>query len=83
MSENGRNSLTITDNRNGNTYDVDILDGDVIRAMELRGIRVADGDFGMMSYDPAFKNTARRLAATGTSTAGCGTRMARGPRSNG
>ena len=58
MSENGRNSLTITDNRNGNTYDVDILDGDVIRAMELRGIRVADGDFGMMSYDPAFKNTA-------------------------
>jgi citrate synthase len=37
---------------------VDILEGDVIRAMDLRQIRVDDADFGMMAYDPAFTNTA-------------------------
>ena len=54
----GKNSLSIRDNRTGRDYEVEILDGDVIRAMDLRQIRVNDGDFGMMAYDPAFTNTA-------------------------
>ncbi len=59
MSANDtRNTLTITDNRTGRQYEVDVLDGDVIRAMDLRQIRVNDGDFGMMAYDPGFTNTA-------------------------
>ncbi len=61
MGENGndvRKTLSIRDNRTGKNYEVDILEGDVIRAMDLRQIRVDDADFGMMAYDPAFKNTA-------------------------
>jgi citrate synthase len=54
----GKNSLTIKDNRTGREYEVDILEGDVIRAMDLRQIKVDEGDFGMMTYDPGFKNTA-------------------------
>ncbi len=52
-----RDSLTITDNRTGKTYEVPITD-DTIRALDLRQIKVNAGDFGMMSYDPAFNNTA-------------------------
>ena len=54
----GRNTLSIRDNRTGRDYEVDILDGDVVRAMDLRQIKVNDDDFGMMAYDPAFTNTA-------------------------
>src|SRR5918997_3294541 len=50
-------SLTITDNRTGRTYDVPIEDG-TIRAISLRDIKVEDDDFGLMSYDPAYMNTA-------------------------
>jgi len=50
-------TLTITDNRTGKTYEIPIQD-DTIRAMDLRKIKVADDDFGMMTYDPAFMNTA-------------------------
>ena len=50
-------TLTITDNRTGRTYEVPIEDG-TIRATELRKIRVDDEDFGLMTYDPAFMNTA-------------------------
>ncbi len=50
-------TLTITDNRTGRTYELPITH-DTINAMELRQIKVNDDDFGMMSYDPAFKNTA-------------------------
>jgi citrate synthase len=50
--------LTVRDNRTGRDYEIDIHDGDVIRAMDLRQIRVNDGDFGMMSYDPGYTNTA-------------------------
>jgi citrate synthase len=50
-------TLTITDNRTGKTYELAITD-DTIRAMDLRQIKVADDDFGMMTYDPAFMNTA-------------------------
>jgi citrate synthase len=50
-------TLTITDNRTGKTYEVPITD-DTIKALDLRKIKVADSDFGMMTYDPAFMNTA-------------------------
>jgi citrate synthase len=53
-----KNTLSIRDNRTGRNYEVDVLDGDVIRAMDLRQIKVNDDDFGMMAYDPAFSNTA-------------------------
>jgi citrate synthase len=52
-----RDSLTITDNRNGKTYEVPITE-DTIRALDLRQIKLNQSDFGMMSYDPAFNNTA-------------------------
>src|ERR671933_272042 len=52
-----KDTLTITDNRTGKQYDVPISDG-TIRAMDLRQIKVADDDFGLMTYDPAFMNTA-------------------------
>ncbi len=52
-----RDSLTITDNRTGKTYELPITD-DTIRALDLRQIKVNSEDFGMMSYDPAFNNTA-------------------------
>ena len=52
-----RDSLTITDNRNGKTYEVPITE-DTIRALDLRQIKLNQDDFGMMSYDPAFNNTA-------------------------
>ena len=50
-------TLTITDNRTGQTYEVPVAH-DTINAMDLRQIKVNEGDFGMMSYDPGFKNTA-------------------------
>ena len=52
-----RDSLTITDNRTGKTYEIPITD-DTIRALDLRQIKLNQNDFGMMSYDPAFNNTA-------------------------
>ena len=59
----GRNSLTIQDNRTGKDYEIDILEGDVIRAMDLRKIKVNEDEFGMMVYDPAFTNTASTRSA--------------------
>src|SRR5689334_9116961 len=50
-------TLTITDNRTGKTYEVPVTDG-TIRAMDLRKIKTTPDDFGMMTYDPAFQNTA-------------------------
>lgn len=52
-----QNTLTVTDNRTGKTYELPITDG-TIRTMDLRQIKVSDDDFGIMGYDPAFKNTA-------------------------
>jgi citrate synthase len=52
-----RDSLSITDNRTGQQYELEIADG-TIRATELRKIKVDDHDFGLMTYDPAFMNTA-------------------------
>src|SRR5205085_12504391 len=50
-------TLTITDNRTGKQYEIPI-ENDTIRAMDLRQIKVSEEDFGMMTYDPAFMNTA-------------------------
>ncbi len=50
-------SLTITDNRTGTKYEVPIEHG-TIRAMDLRQIKTAPDDFGLMTYDPGFGNTA-------------------------
>ena len=53
----GKDSLSITDNRTGKTYEVPVQDG-AIRATALRQIKVGADDFGLMTYDPAFMNTA-------------------------
>ena len=51
------NTLSITDNRTGKTYEVPI-ENETIKAGDLRQIKVNPADFGMMTYDPAFMNTA-------------------------
>jgi citrate synthase len=56
-SSTHRDTLSITDNRTGKTYEVPITHG-TIRANDLRQIRLDPADFGMISYDPAFNNTA-------------------------
>ncbi len=50
-------TLSIKDNRTGKSYEIKITD-DTIKATDLRQIKVKDDDFGMMTYDPAFMNTA-------------------------
>jgi len=52
-----QDSLTITDNRTGKNYNVPVENG-TIRAMDLRQIKTGPDDFGLMTYDPAFMNTA-------------------------
>jgi citrate synthase len=49
--------LTVRDNRTGRDYELKVEDG-AIRALDLRKIKVSADDFGLMSYDPAFMNTA-------------------------
>jgi citrate synthase len=55
-------TLTITDNRTGGQYELAITDG-TIRAMDLRQIKTSENDFGLMTYDPAFMNTAHCRSA--------------------
>ncbi len=50
-------TLTVTDNRTGKQYEIPI-ENDTIKAIDLRQIKVHPEDFGMMTYDPAFMNTA-------------------------
>jgi citrate synthase len=50
-------TLTVTDDRTGRTYKLAIENG-AVRAMDLRQIKASADDFGLMSYDPAFMNTA-------------------------
>jgi citrate synthase len=57
MPSSKSETLTITDNRTGKTYEVPITD-DTVRAIDLRQIKVNQDDFGMMTYDPAYTNTA-------------------------
>ncbi len=51
------NTLTITDNRTGKSYEIPI-EHDTINALALRQIKVNPDDFGMMTYDPGYGNTA-------------------------
>ena len=55
--ETSKETLTITDNRTGQNYTVPVENG-TIRAMDLRKIKTGPEDFGLMTYDPAFMNTA-------------------------
>jgi citrate synthase len=55
--EDVTDSLAVTDNRTGKSYEIPIEDG-AIRAKDLRQIKTSDDDFGLLSYDPAFVNTA-------------------------
>jgi citrate synthase len=52
-----KDTLTVVDNRTGKSYELPIQD-ETVRAADLRQIKVSDDDFGLMSYDPAFMNTA-------------------------
>jgi citrate synthase len=60
-SDNGaagaRDTLSVTDNRTGATYELAVADG-TVRAMDLRQIKTDANDFGLMAYDPAYTNTA-------------------------
>jgi citrate synthase len=53
----GTATLTVTDNRTGKSYEIPIEDG-TVRATDFRQIKVDEDDFGLMTYDPAFMNTA-------------------------
>src|SRR3990172_2465174 len=57
-----RDTLSITDNRTGKSYEVPVEMG-TVRALDLRQIKQGDGDFGLMAYDPAFTNTAATRSA--------------------
>ncbi len=50
-------SLTVTDNRTGQSFDLPITDG-TVKAMDFRQMKTGEEDFGLMTYDPAFTNTA-------------------------
>ncbi len=50
-------TLTVTDNRTGETYEVPITDG-TVKAMDFRQMKASEDDFGLMTYDPAYTNTA-------------------------
>ncbi len=52
-----KNTLTVTDNRTGQAYEIPI-EQDTIQALDLRQIKVNPEDFGLMTYDPAYTNTA-------------------------
>src|SRR6202162_706054 len=53
-----KDTLSVTDNRTGKSYEIPIEEGSVIRATALREIKTGPEDFAMMSYDPALVNTA-------------------------
>jgi len=52
-----QDTLTVTDNRTGKSYELPIQDG-TVRGMDLRQVKTDDEDFGLMVYDPAYMNTA-------------------------
>src|SRR6266511_3606602 len=58
----GSSTLTVTDNRTGKVYEIPIVGG-AIPATALRQIKISDDDFGLLSYDPAFMNTANCRSA--------------------
>ena len=60
MSDNAQatenSSLTVTDNRTGESYDIEITEG-TVSAMDFRQIKVSEDDFGLMTHDPGLSNT--------------------------
>src|ERR671920_2273552 len=52
-----QDSLSVTDNRTGESYELEITDG-TVKAMDFRQMKASEDDFGLMTYDPAFTNTA-------------------------
>jgi citrate synthase len=73
----GAESLTVTDNRTGETYELPISDG-TVRAMDLRQIKTDESDFGLMAYDPAYTNTASCRSAITYIDGGAGILQHRG-----
>jgi citrate synthase len=57
VATDGGGTLSVTDNRTGRTYEIPIADG-TVRSTDFRQIKVGDDDFGLMTYDPAYMNTA-------------------------
>jgi citrate synthase len=57
VARDGSGTLSVTDNRTGRTYEVEISDG-TVRSTDFRQIKVDEEDFGLMTYDPAYMNTA-------------------------
>src|SRR5919201_4034829 len=57
VAPDGSGTLSVTDSRTGRTYEVEIVDG-TVRSTDFRQIKVSDDDFGLMTYDPAYMNTA-------------------------
>jgi citrate synthase len=57
VAQNGTGTLSVTDNRTGRTYEIEITDG-TVRSTDFRQIKVEEDDFGLMTYDPAYMNTA-------------------------
>jgi len=53
-----KDTLSVVDNRTGQSYEIPISGNGTIRAMDLRQIKTSPEEFGMMTYDPAFTNTA-------------------------
>src|SRR5918998_1307773 len=60
-------TLTVKDNRTGETYEVEITDG-TVKAMDFRQMKVDEDDFGLMTYDPAFTNTAATTSSSSART---------------
>jgi citrate synthase len=56
-AQDGHGTLSVTDNRTGRSYEIEINDG-TVRSTDFRQIKVSDDDFGLMTYDPAYMNTA-------------------------
>src|SRR5512143_3484777 len=54
---NGKSSLTVLDNRTGKSYELPIVNG-TVKAIDFRQMKSGPEDFGLMTYDPAFLNTA-------------------------
>src|SRR3954467_8581934 len=56
-AQDGRGTLSVTDNRTGRSYEIEISDG-TVRSTDFRQIKVSDDDFGLMPYCPAYMNPA-------------------------
>ena len=57
VAEAGQDSLTVTDNRSGESYEIEVTEG-TVKAMDFRQIKLSEDDFGLLTYDPAYSNTA-------------------------